>query len=165
MSLQCQTPRPTADTVLAEWPVLLAWHGCSDAEGKQQLQAIYLTWRLSCQSPNVTKHCYHTLELLHVAFTSIKTMMELDQPPNMVSLLVFCEHFMKHMKVYVTPGHTVKTVAKFLWQGYILIFGTPAKLLSDQRTYFESNIINELWELMVIWKVRTLASMLKPMDR
>ena len=33
-----------------------------------------------------------SLELLHVDFTSIETMMELDQPPNVVNLLVFCNH-------------------------------------------------------------------------
>ena len=53
------------------------------------------------------------------------------------------------------PHQTVKTVAKFLWQGYISIFGAPAKLLSDQDTNFESNIIKELCELIGIWKVRT----------
>ena len=51
---------------------------------------------------------------------------------------------------YVTLDQTVKTVAKFLWQGYILIFGALAKLLSDQGANFESNIIKELCELMGI---------------
>ena len=41
-------------------------------------------------------------------------MMELDQPPNVVNLLFFCDHFMKHIMAYVTPDQTVKTVAKFL---------------------------------------------------
>ena len=95
------------------------------------------------------------LELLHVDFTSIETMMELDQPPNVVNLLVFCDHFTKHIMAYVTPDQTVKTVAKFLWQGYILIFRPPAKLLSDWGANFESNIIRELCELMGIRKVRT----------
>ena len=71
------------------------------------------------------------LMLLHGDFTSTETTMELDQPPNMVNLLVFCDHFMKHVTVYVTPNQTAKPVAKFLWQGYILIFGALAKLLSE----------------------------------
>ena len=54
-----------------------------------------------------------------------------------------------------STDQTVKTVAKFLWQGYISIFGALAKLLSDWATNFESNIIRELCELMGIWKVRT----------
>ena len=72
------------------------------------------------------------LELLHVDFMSIETTMELDLPPNVVNLLIFCNHFMKHFMVYMTPDQTVKIVTKFLWQGYILIFGELAKLLSDQ---------------------------------
>ena len=70
--------------------------------------------------------------------------MELDQPPNMVSVLVFCDQYMKHVMAYVAPEQTAKTVAKFLWQGYISIFRALAKLLSDQGTNFESNIIKEL---------------------
>ena len=78
--------------------------------------------------------CYPSLlpqQLLHVDFTSFETMMELDQLQIMVNLLVICDHFMEHIMMYMTPNQTVKTVAKFLWQGYISIFGAPAKLLSD----------------------------------
>ena len=81
--------------------------------------------------------------------------MELNQPPIMVSVLVFCDHFMKHVMAYVAPDQTAKTVAKFLWQGYILIFGALAKLLSDWGANFESNVIKDLCKLMGIWKVRT----------
>ena len=56
---------------------------------------------------------------------------------------------------YMTLDQTVKTLAMFLWQGYVLIFWVPTKLLSDWDTNFESNIIRELWELMGIRKVRT----------
>ena len=73
----------------------------------------------------------------------------------MVSVLVFCNHFKKHIMAYVTADQTGKTVAKFLGQGYILIFGALTKLLSDWGANFESNIIKELCELMGIWKVRT----------
>ena len=44
----------------------------------------------------------------------------------------------------MTPDQTAKTVVKFLWQGYISIFGASAN--------FESNIISKLCELMDIWK-------------
>ena len=95
------------------------------------------------------------LELLHFDFTSIETTIELDQPLNMVNLLVFCEHFTEHAMAYMTPNQTAKTLPKFLWQGYILIFGAPAKFLSDWGANFESNIIRELCKLMAIQKVRT----------
>ena len=60
MSPRCQTPGSAVDAVLATWPVLVARHGCTDAEGNQQLWAMHPAWRQSYQSPNVTDHCYHT---------------------------------------------------------------------------------------------------------
>ena len=80
--------------------------------------------------------------------------MELDKPLHVLDFLVFCDHFTRQIMAYVTPDQTAKTVAKFLWQGYILIFGAPAKLLSDQGANFDSNIISEVYELMGIWKAR-----------
>ena len=78
---------------------------------------------------------------------------ELDQPSDVVSILFFCDHFTKHVMVYVIPDQTANTVAKFLCQGCISIFRAPAKLLSDWGANFESNIIKELCELMDIQKV------------
>ena len=63
------------------------------------------------------------LDLLHVDFTSIETTLELSQSPRVTNILVFQDHFTKHMLAYVTPDQTAKTVAKFLYGGYISIFG------------------------------------------
>ena len=51
------------------------------------------------------------LVLLHMDFISIEMTMELDQPTNVVSILVFCDHWMKHLMAYMTPNQTIKTVA------------------------------------------------------
>ena len=72
------------------------------------------------------------LDLLHVDFTSIETTLELNQSPRVANVLVLQDHFTKHIPVYVTPDQTVKIVAKFLYGGYISIFGAPARLLSDR---------------------------------
>ena len=90
------------------------------------------------------------LDLLHVDFTSIETMMELDQLPKAINVLVFQDHFTKHLLAYVTPNQTAKTVAKFLYGGYISIFGAPARLLSDRGTSFTSSIIEELCKILGI---------------
>ena len=66
------------------------------------------------------------LDLLHVDFTSIETMLELNQSPRVAKVLVFEDHFTKHILAYVTPDQTAKTVTKFLYGGYISIFGAPA---------------------------------------
>ena len=89
-------------------------------------------------------------DLLHTDFTSIETMMDLDKPPRVANILVFQDHFTKHVLAYVTPNQTVKTIAKFLYGGYISIFGALARLLSDRGTSFTSSIIEELCKILGI---------------
>ena len=94
------------------------------------------------------------LDLLHVDFTSIETMLELNQSPRVTNVLVFQDHFTKHILAYVTPDQTAKTIAKFLYGGYISIFGAPARLLSDRGTSFTSSIIGgtvqDPWHQMTV---------------
>ena len=96
------------------------------------------------------------LDLLHVDFTSIETMMELDKTPQAANVLVFQDHFMRHVLVYVTPDQTAKTIAKFLYGGYISIFGALARLLSDRGTSFTSSIIEELCKILGIQQLWTM---------
>ena len=90
------------------------------------------------------------LDLLHVDFTSIETTLEPNQSPRVTSILVFQDHFMKHVLAYVTPDQTAKNIAKFLYGGNISIFGAPARLLSDRGASFNSNIIEELCKILGI---------------
>ena len=43
------------------------------------------------------------LDLLHVDFTSIETTLELNQSPRVTNILVFQDHFTKHVLAYVIP--------------------------------------------------------------
>ena len=90
------------------------------------------------------------LDLLHVDFTSIETTLELNQLPRVTNVLVFEDHFTKHVLAYVTPDQTVKAIAKFLYGGYISIFRAPAMLLSDRGASFTSSIIEELCKILGI---------------
>ena len=90
------------------------------------------------------------LDLLHVDFTSIETTLKLNQSPRVTNVLVFQDHFTKHVLAYVTPNQAANTVAKFLYGGYISIFGAPARLLSDRGTSFTSSIIEELCKILGI---------------
>ena len=45
------------------------------------------------------------VDLLHVDFT--------NQSPRVANVLIFQDHFTKHMLAYVTPDQTAKTIAKF----------------------------------------------------
>ena len=96
------------------------------------------------------------LDLLHADFTSIETTMELNQSPRVTNILVFQDHFTKHILAYVTPNQTAKTVTKFLYGGYISIFGAPARLLHDRGTSFTSSIIEELCKILDIQQLQTM---------
>ena len=83
-------------------------------------------------------------------------MLELNQLPRVANALVFQDHFTKHVLAYVTPDQTVKTVAKFLYGGYISIFGSPARLLNDWGTSFTSSSIEELCKILGIQWLQTM---------
>ena len=95
------------------------------------------------------------LDLLYVDFTSIETTLELNQLPRVANVLVFQDHFTKHILAYVTPDQTVKTINKFLYGGYISICGALARLLSDRGTSFASSIIEELCKILGIQWLQT----------
>ena len=96
------------------------------------------------------------LDLLHVDFTSIEMTMELIQLPRVANILVFQDHFTKHIMAYVTPNQTAKMVTKFLYQGYISIFRAKARLLCNQGANFMSSIIGKLCALLGIKKLWTV---------
>ena len=58
-----------------------------------------------------------SLELLHINFVSSEATMELDQPPNVVNILVFYNHFMKHVMAYVTPTKLQRLLLNFCGMG------------------------------------------------
>ena len=55
------------------------------------------------------------MDLLHVDFTSIEMTLELNRAPKVANILVFQDHFTKHVMAYVTPNKTAKMVTKFLY--------------------------------------------------
>ena len=106
-----------------------------------------------------------SLELLHIDFTSIETMIELDQPPNVVNVFVFCNHFTKHIMVYVP---LIK-----LWK---LLLSFCGKVISWSSEHWPSYWVTEEQTLKVtssgsfvsLWAYGRLGlhlTMLKPMDR
>ena len=96
------------------------------------------------------------MDLLHVDFTSIKTTMEPNRPPKIANVLVFQDHFTKHIMVYVTHNQTVKTITKFLYQGNISIFGALTRLLSDHGVNFMSSIIGKMCKFLGVKKLWTM---------
>ena len=93
------------------------------------------------------------MDLLHVDFTSIMMTMKPNRQPKVANILVFQDHFTKHVMASVTPHQTTKIISKFLYQGYILIFGALARLLSDRGVNFMTSIIGEMCKLLSVKKL------------
>ena len=100
---------------------------------------------------------YAPLELVHLDYTSIESMMELNKPPMVKNVLVMTDHFTRYALVVVTKNQTAKTVVKVFYECFIAVFGAPAKLLSDRGANVTSTLVEELCAAFSIQKCRTTA--------
>ena len=71
------------------------------------------------------------------------------------NLLVITDHFTKFAVVVPTKNQTAKTTADAFFNNFIVNFGIPSRLHSDQGANFESAIIKELCNIMGIRKTHT----------
>ena len=53
------------------------------------------------------------------------------------------------------PKQTAPIVAKVLWENFLVNYGWPEKILTDQGRNFESPLVRELCELAGVQKLRT----------
>lgn len=81
----------------------------------------------------------HPLELLCMDYLSI-------EPDNRDTrnVLVITDHFTKFAVEVPTKDQKARTVAKALWENFIVCYGFPSCLLSDQGRDFESKTIAHL---------------------
>ena len=74
----------------------------------------------------------HTpLELVHIDFTSVELMMELNKLLSMKNILVMTDHFMHYSLAVIMKDQMAKTMAKVLYGRFIMVFSVSAKLLSN----------------------------------
>lgn len=101
-------------------------------------------------APLVNIKTSRPLELVCMDFLSL----EPDQS-NTKDILVLTDHFTKYAVAVPTRNQKAQTVAKCLWENFLVHYGFPEKLLSDQGPDFESHTIKELCSLAGIQKIRT----------
>ena len=65
------------------------------------------------------------------------------------------DHFIKYVQAYMTPKLTVPVVTQTLWENFLVHYGWPEKILTDQRKSFENSLIRELCELAQVKKLCT----------
>jgi hypothetical protein len=76
-------------------------------------------------------------------------------PRNNRYILVVTDHFTKWVEVFPVPDFTAKTCASIILNEVISRFGCPCDIHSDQGTNYESNLFQELCQLLEIRKTRT----------
>ena len=90
------------------------------------------------------------LELVCIDFLSLE-----KSKGNYENILVVTDHFTRYAQAYPSHDQKATTVAKILWQKFIVHYGIPERVHSDQGKCFEAEIIKELCRLMGITKSRT----------
>lgn len=57
------------------------------------------------------------------------------------NILVITDHFSRYAQAIPTRNQTAKTTARVLFENFILHYGFPARIHSDQGQNFESKLI------------------------
>ncbi|KAI7804787.1 hypothetical protein IRJ41_020325 [Triplophysa rosa] len=90
------------------------------------------------------------LELVCMDFLTVE-----PDNSNTKDILVITDHFTKYAIAIPTKDQKARTVARCLWDHFLLHYGFPERLHSDQGPDFESRTIQELCKVAGIRKVRT----------
>ena len=92
----------------------------------------------------------HPLELVHLDYLCLESRKDLEE-----NVLVVTEHFTRYAQVYVTRTQTAQITVKTLWYKFIIHYGLPKKILSDQGQNFESQLVADPCMLMGTQKIWT----------
>ena len=71
------------------------------------------------------------------------------------NILVITDHYTRYAQAYPTRDQKASTVARLLWQKFVVNYGIPERLHSDQGKSFEAAVIWELCNLLGVVKSRT----------
>ena len=85
----------------------------------------------------------HPLELVHLNYLCLEPGKWKEE-----NILVVTDHFSWYTQAYVTQSHTALMRAKALWDNFIVHYGLPQKVLSDQGRNSKSELISDLCKLM-----------------
>ena len=79
----------------------------------------------------------YPMELIHLDFLMLGGK---AGDTKRVNILVAPHHFTKYSLAYITPKQTAIVVAHTSWENFLVHYGWPEKILTDQGKSFENNL-------------------------
>ena len=107
---------------------------------------------VNIRAPLVNITTNYPLEMVCLDYLSLE-----PSKGGITNILVITDHFTKFAMAIPTRNQTAKTTAEAFYNNFILHYGIPAKIHTDQGANFESQLIKELCDTLGIEKSRTSA--------
>ena len=82
------------------------------------------------------------LELIHLDYLQIE-----PSKGNIENVLIVTDHFTRYPQAYPSKTQTALATTKLLWNNFIIHYGFPNKIISDQGHNFESELLANLCEV------------------
>ena len=97
-------------------------------------------------------HSTYPLDLIHIDFLMIGK----EGTDKATNIMVITDHFTQYAQAYITPKQTAPVVAKTLWDQFLVHYGWPTKILTDQGKSLKNNPVKELCSLAQVQKLCTM---------
>ena len=69
--------------------------------------------------------------------------------------MIITDHFTRYAQAFPSKTQTALATAKLLWNNFILHYGFPSKIITDQGRNFESELFENLCQVAGVKKLRT----------
>ena len=100
------------------------------AQAKEHIGKCHLCLAFKARQPKVPLEnivAIHPLELVHLDYLCVEPGKGLEE-----NILVITDHFIRYAQAYVTRTQTTQMTVKTLWDKFIVHYGLPKKILTDQ---------------------------------
>ena len=87
--------------------------------------------------------CTYPLELVRIDFLMIGK----EGTDKATNVMVITNHFTRYAQAYITSKQAAPVVATTLQDQFLVHYGWPTKILTDQGELFENNLVKELCAL------------------
>ena len=105
------------------------------------------------QEEMVSVDATYPLQLVHMDFLQIGS--KRQDKGRAIYVLVITDHFTRYAQAYVTTNQTAQTVAKTFLEQFVVHYGWPEKILTDQARDFEGKVFKRICQETLIKKLRT----------